>query len=108
MMALITVRGEKRNNQRGRSFDLWAESIEGAKRIALMHVYATEKLIDKKSLSISIGNSSILIEVTTFFFIYFDRLIAITIDYYRSSAYRLTTSGFTSHKEISPQAKASL
>ena len=40
MMALITVRGEKRNDQRGRSFDLWAESIEGAERIALMHVYA--------------------------------------------------------------------
>ena len=35
MMALITVRREKRNDQRGRSFDLWAESIEGAERIAL-------------------------------------------------------------------------
>ena len=31
---------KKRNDQRGRSFDLWAESIEGAERIALMHVYA--------------------------------------------------------------------
>ena len=46
MMALITVRREKRNDQRGRSFDLWAESIEGAERI-LMHVYARHSLIDK-------------------------------------------------------------
>ena len=52
--------------------------------------------IGKKSLSISIGNSSILIEVGTFFFIDFHRLISEMDINRRSISITIDTSGMLS------------
>ena len=52
--------------------------------------------IDKKSLSISIGKSSRLIEVTTFFFIDFHRLISEIDVNRRSISITIDTSGMLS------------